>query len=134
MKKFETVMARIFTTYILSGALAVLAVAVPSSAHAIEIKTPQVTVPHVNVPQVKTPQANTHINAPQLNTHGKAQTAVTGGSGGTGQTHDTASPVYNTGLETNETIGTATLSFSRPKVNVPAPRLNVGTVRKEPPQ
>jgi hypothetical protein len=53
----------------LGGTLAVLVVAAPSMARAIEIKTPQVTMPHVNVPQVKTPQAITHVNTPQLNTH-----------------------------------------------------------------
>ena len=59
-------MTRISRIYVLSGALTLLAVAVTSSAHAIEINAPKVQVPHVNVPQVKPPQTNTHINTPQL--------------------------------------------------------------------
>src|SRR5271168_3175977 len=62
-------MTRILSIYVLSGALAVLVVAVPSSADAIEIKTPQVAMPHVNVPHVTTPQVNTHVITPQVKLH-----------------------------------------------------------------
>jgi hypothetical protein len=90
-------MTRILTTYVLSGALAVLAVAVPSSADAIEIKTPPVTMTHVNVPQAKTPQAKSGA----------------------------ASPLIGQALTTNETIGPSGLNFS-PRPNA-KPKLNVGT-------
>jgi hypothetical protein len=96
-------MTRIVTIYLLSGALAVLVAAVPSSADAIEIKTPQVTMPHVNVPQAKTPQASA-VNQ--------------------------ASPLVSQSLETNEAIVPSGLSFSRPpsppKLIVHTPRLYSG--------
>jgi hypothetical protein len=115
-------MTRILTIYVLSGALAVLVVAVPSSADAIEIQTPQVTTAHVNVQQVKTSQANSHIDAPKG--------AAIGGSGPapgpTGPTQSgPTSPLYGQANNTNEINGPGELNLTpRPKAT---PKVNSGT-------
>jgi hypothetical protein len=92
-------MTRILTICVLNGAPA-LVVAAPSSADAIEIKTPKVTMPHVvKMPQLKTPQ---------------------GGA---------VSPAYSQALTNNETNATVSnLSTSRPKGRVLMPKLNLGGV------
>jgi hypothetical protein len=75
-------MTRISTIDVLSGALSLLAVAMTSSAHAIEIKTPKVTMPHVNLPPPKTPQLNAHLN-------------TQGGTGGSNTSARQSQPVTN---------------------------------------
>ena len=69
-------MTRISTIYVLSGALAMLAVMAPSRVHALEIKTPRVQMPHVNLPRVKPPSMSIHTNVTGQNV------VLPGGAGG----------------------------------------------------